>query len=271
MRPIPTPFKLVPALVLSAMPGCRYRRMVLLVGHMRSGSTPLASILCSHPDVSGYGETHVRHGERGAIGAVVLNQWRRGAWRPRAPLLFDKILHNGYDRAVPPAFFEARFIVLARPPVATIRSINAMAATLRLTSWTDPASAADYYEGRMVRLLALWERMAPARRLGLTHARLLAEPERELARVTAFLGLEPPLANAYRMTVSAPGGGDPIVAPRHNRIVPQLGVTAPPDAARVALPAARIDALDALYREVVATVAGEPVPAAPLPPAAARR
>lgn len=258
MTPLPAPLKIVPSLIASALPQSRSRRLLLLLGHMRSGSTALSSVLCAHPAISGYGETHVVHGRRWSGGAIVLNQLRRGAWRWRAHYLFDKALHDAYDEAAGERFFRARAIFLAREPAASVASIRKLADTLGLGLWRTDQEAADYYEARVARLLALWPRFAPERRTGLTHAGLVADPDAVLMRLTAFLDLKPPLSNAYasREVGTRRGAGDPLVAGRQTRIMPDGSVSSlGRDAAPLAVPAGRLEALTALYREFERTCA----------------
>ncbi|HUD90534.1 MAG TPA: sulfotransferase family protein, partial [Sphingobium sp.] len=94
-------------LLSRSAPGLDYRNCLFVLAHMRCGSTALSNILCSRPDVSGYGESHVRHDGQGALGRLAMNQMRRGGWKPQAPILFDKILHSRHDWATPHEFFDA--------------------------------------------------------------------------------------------------------------------------------------------------------------------
>lgn len=211
-------------LIGHSMPRYRYRNCLFVLAHMRCGSTALANILCSRPDVSGYGEAHVRHDGQGALGRLALNQMRRGGWKPRASHLFDKILHSRHDEAAPPDFFQARAIFLVRRPGDAIRSISSLFAGRR--EYATLAEAADYYVERVEALQTLWPRFPPERRIGLTHEALLTDPERALAAISARLGFSPPLENRY-VSLSASrrgGGGDPLVSGRHARIEPALSI-----------------------------------------------
>ena len=64
------PLKRLAATSLALAPQGRFDRCLFLVGHMRCGSTALANVLCAHPSVSGYGETHVRYDRPSAPGAL---------------------------------------------------------------------------------------------------------------------------------------------------------------------------------------------------------
>lgn len=219
--PVPPLAKRLAGAGLGLAPHARHDRCVLLLGHMRCGSTALANVLCAHPAISGYGESHIDHGAPAAPGRLVLNQIRARRWKPGARFLFDKILHDRLDAGAPPAFFTARALFLTRAPEPAIASILALFASLGSREYPDPATAAAYYTARLARLAALWDRFPPDRRLALTHDTLIARPEAALARVTTFLGLAPPLANAYRASPARAGAGDPHAAPHLAAITPR--------------------------------------------------
>ena len=127
---------------------CRFERCAFILAHMRCGSTALSNVLCSRPEVSGYGEAHVAYRGEADLGALVVNQARRWAWRPRARYLFDKILHSRHDGAAPPGFFRARAIVLAREPEPAIASIRRLFEGLGKSDYGTDAAAAEYYAER---------------------------------------------------------------------------------------------------------------------------
>lgn len=218
--PVPAFAKRLAGTGLGLAPHARYDRCVLLLGHMRCGSTALANVLCAHPAVSGYGESHIDHGAPSAPGRLVLNQIGAGRWKPAARLLFDKILHDRLDTGVPETFFTARAIFLTRAPEPAIASILALFASLGSREYPDPASAAAYYCARLRRLADLWQRFPPDRRLALAQETLVTDPDASLARITRFLALDPPLANAYRASPTRPGAGDPLTAGRRTAIEP---------------------------------------------------
>ena len=205
----------------AANPQCRFDRAIFVLAHMRCGSTALSNILCSRPDVSGYGEAHIRYDGPAALGRLAVNQALRGAWTPTARHLFDKVLHDRHDADADPRFYEARAIFVARAPAAAIRSIRRLYDGLeRRGEYDTDAQAARYYVDRLATLGRHWDRFAPDRRVGLDHAALLADPEAELARASTALGLVPPLENRYRSPAAsrAGGGGDPTASGRHTRI-----------------------------------------------------
>ena len=205
-------------------PRYSYHNCIFILAHMRCGSTALSNVLCSRPDVSGYGEAHIRYDGKGALGRLALNQMRRDAWRPEAAYLFDKILHSRHDGAASSEFFDARAIFLVRRPDETIRSIVDLFTRLERRAYDAPLKAAAYYMERLEALAALWQRFPSQRRFGLTHEALMRDPDLSLARMSGHLRFQPPLENRYTSPAASRGGGagDPLVSGLHCRIVSGL-------------------------------------------------
>jgi hypothetical protein len=237
--PVPAFAKHLAGTGLGLAPHARPTRALFLLGHMRCGSTALANVLCAHPEISGYGESHIDHGTPAAPGRLVLNQIGARRWKPSAHYLFDKILHDRLDEGVPPGFFGGRAVFLTRAPEPAIASILALFAALGSRAHPDPASAAAYYIRRLARLAVLWDGFAPGRRLALEHATLVAHPEASLARISRFLYLDPPLVNAYCGSPARPGAGDPLAAARSTAIAPRREEPLPVALAPAELAAAR--------------------------------
>ena len=232
---------------------CRFETTLFLVGHMRCGSTALSAIVCSRDDYSGYGEAHVGYRGPGDLGILAINQWRRGEWNRSARGLFDKILHNRYDRDVPAAFFQARAIFMARAPVPSIASIQRLFATIGSGEYATIEQSAAYYCERVGAMLAQWRRFATERRVGLTYEDLVADPDASLARISRHLGIVPELTNSYSIKAASQvrGAGDPLTAPLHDRIQSMPATTAAPTEA--GLPTmVRAAALFAEFRELAA-------------------
>lgn len=255
MQPVARAAKqMLGGVVASVSPQCRYRDCIFIIGHMRCGSTALSNVLCSRPEVSGYGEAHVAYGDRSALGILALNQLRRGAWRAGASRLFDKILHSRYDADADPAFFDSRAIFVVRAPQPSILSIRTMFAAIGSDEYPDDAVAAAYYRERMTTLMALWHRFPTDRRIGITHERLTTNPDRELARLSHFLGFAPPLENRYSSKKASQrrGAGDPLVSHRLDSIVATTG--SPPvegSKRKLELSSAEMDGLQKLYDQFV--------------------
>ena len=180
--PLPASVKRLAGLGLGLAPHARHERCVYLLGHMRCGSTALANVLCAHPDISGYGESHVEHGLPSAPGRLVLNQIGARRWKPGARMLFDKILHDALDSGVGNAFFTGRAIFLTRDPEPAIASIVTLFASIGSREYPDAAAAAAYYVSRLRQLSGLWRHFPPERRLALRHETLVCTPAALLER-----------------------------------------------------------------------------------------
>ncbi len=236
---------------------CRFQRTIFVLGHMRCGSTALANILCSRPDISGYGEAHIRYDGRSALGVLAINQWRRKAWRPQAKHLFDKILHSRYDTDPAPEFFDSRAIFVIREPFATIRSIRKLFQTIGSDEYATDRVAADYYEQRLLQLRANWGRFPANQRIGLSFDQLTAEPDAMLAAISAQFELTPPLANRYDVSIGsqAHGAGDPLAAHQFSSIVNGARSTTLPGHGRtLEIVSSRLAQLEQLYFSIRETV-----------------
>lgn len=239
------------------LPQCRFDAAVFILGHMRCGSTALAQVLCNHPAICGFGEAHLRYDSETALGKLALSQVRRKVYRPAATHLFDKVLHDRYDRVVDPGFYTSRAIFLIRPPLETIASIRRLFAKLGSHEFASDAIAADYYETRLETLARNWQRFPANRRLGLSYAELTADPDQQLQRISNLLGLQSPLENRYQPSSESRrhGVGDPLNAHRHDRIQPASATdrpnAAPPD---LDLSAVRLEQLQQQFAELSQTV-----------------
>ena len=191
------------------------RSYVLVLGHMRSYSTVLCHILGSHPEVSGYAEMHQSY-----HGAVDLVRVRARVARSLdheldGRLVLDKVLHNDYSVSVDVVDRSNVFsIFLVRRPVETIASI------LEMGRYSDVAAATSYYEERLAELGRI-ARAARRRALAIKAESVLDRTDRVLAAISAYLGLEGPLAERYRIFrhTGEVGWGDSLGPIRAGRIL----------------------------------------------------
>ncbi|HYN20658.1 MAG TPA: sulfotransferase [Thermoanaerobaculia bacterium] len=217
---------------------------IFLFAPMRSGSTLLTFLLCSHPEILGYGETHVVYRSPEDLEELVARVCRaHGKERPERRYVLDKQLHNGLLRR-PDCLVGADVscLFLLREPRRTLRSI-----VHQLDStWDD---AFTYYEER-VAALASYVAHFP-RNAFLTYERLVGEPEQALAGLTDFLGLSAPLSPEYELQPLHDQKG---VGDRSETILAGK-ILANPRELTVELPEDRLAAAEAAYLECKSALA----------------
>lgn len=172
---------------------------VHILSHMRSGSTLLAHLLASHPEIIGYGETHIRYNSPKDFDALVRDVLQTlGRFPPPGPerYVLDKLLH---DHLLKPdnvrLLIEAkvRVVFLLREPRGSLAS---MLKHLKMTE----QNAALYYVTRLVTLERYAQALAPhAGCAALTYDQLLYRTDESLELLKSHLGLRHAPAENYRM------------------------------------------------------------------------
>lgn len=176
-------------------------RYLFVLGHMRSGSSLLAHVLASHPEIRGLGESWLRHENRATLRdlAVWVHAGLRKPFLTEAYVL-DKILHDelvGDDGVL--GLPEITSIFLVRGAERSLKSLFSNRG--KLLGISDWESAARYYERRLERLAAEARRIDdPGKMLFLTYESLVERPAAALDATTRFLGLRSPLVERYRVT-----------------------------------------------------------------------
>ncbi len=194
---------------------------VLILGHMRSGSSMLTQVLCSHPEIAGFGETHTTY--RGArdlltAGKSVYARLRR--WRVRQRYVVDKVLHTELLPEIEPLkLLPVKWMVLVRNPA------DAIAGMMRTFSMSREAAAA-YYRARLEAMEAQVGRLAGASKIPVlltTYEWLTSDPQRELDTISGFFRLAEELRPRYMVQKGAqsPGAGDPSDVLRAGTILPR--------------------------------------------------
>lgn len=166
---------------------------------MRSRSTLLAHILGSHPEVSGYTESHIKYRNpwdtlrlRWHVG-IATRQWPRGRW------LLDKQLHNRmYLPSTLRRSNRVRVIVLIRNPLDTLRSMVSMGRLLGNDRDADPRLAAAYYCQRVATLAGLAVEFGD-RALLVDSDSLVNDSDTALSRIAKHLSLTQPLSKSYQV------------------------------------------------------------------------
>jgi len=169
-------------------------RMLLIVGHMRAGSTLLVHLLCSHEEIAGAGELHIHYRRR--------HDFARAAWQVYRPLglsalhsswVLDKVLHDYVDEPALLARCGGRLIVLVRRPQEALPSILDRGLELA----PDPRGALEYYKGRLATCRSLFRMHPDALRLSVTYEELVSATRPTLERLERFLRLPSPLRSTY--------------------------------------------------------------------------
>jgi len=189
--------------------GSGARDPIFVLGMPRAGSTLVEQILASHPEAEGTMElpdlimiarrlaergdypallADLPPGELRALGEEYLDRTRVHRSSPR-PLFIDKMpnnwLHVGLIRLILP---NAKIVDARRHPLACCFS-NFKQHFARGQAFSYDLEHLGRYYSDYVRLMAHFDRVAPGAVHRVIHERLVADPEAEIRRMLAFLGL----------------------------------------------------------------------------------
>ena len=202
---------------------CSPRSSILIMGHMRSGSTLLLHLLMSHSQIIGCGERNTAYrAPRDLDRLAVESRLRAGSLLRAYQYAADQINHTRFtpvERLLDHA--RVRLLFLVREPEPTIASIIAVAGRYYPSfGWTVERAAAYYME----RLHAL-ERIAsglanPASGIFLTHDDLVRRSVETLHLLERYLNLAESLSPRYDLQEFTGRRGDPMDGVRRGRIDP---------------------------------------------------
>ena len=200
-RPLQTAYRMIIQSNL-ALHG-RSFEYVLILAHMRSGSTVLSHILASHPEFAGAGETHVKYRFATDLPELVLFTCQRlRKLSLKCQYVVDQINHDEYvsnEVLLSPSIHGC--IILIRSPEATLKSL------ISLFGWTEQV-ALDSYLQRMG-TLAKYGAILRDRALLVEYDDLVDDTKETLRALTEFLEVKQPFEPVYT-THSATGRyGDP--------------------------------------------------------------
>ena len=212
-------------------------RYLFVLSHMRSGSSLLAHLLGSHPEIAGYGELHRGYRAQEDLDRLVVDVEKQVSSSGLSQrYVLDKILHNRHEIhphiATRP---DTLFVFLLREPNASISSLNA-----RLPEWCPAAiDATDTYnwsvEQYRMRLMGM-RRLArtvddPTRCCFVTFEQLLGDTRLVFSAIESMLKLESPLSEEYSVVseTGKPGFGDTSEHIHAGRILRDLPKRSQPD------------------------------------------
>lgn len=215
-------------------------RFLLLLSHMRSGSSLLTHLLTTNPEIIGYGETHTNYADADDFKALLKKvYWQAQEFRTLGDVqnlrmnhryVMDKVLHNK-------KFLDHEFltseqiyaIFLLREPERSLASI----ADLK-PHWSQQKTI-EYYTGRMATLVDYAHLINdPKRMLVVTYEQILDDTPKVLTTLQQFLHTQAPFTEQYRVlkTTGMKGVGDSkgnIKAGKIVRSQRQLSQSFPPD------------------------------------------
>ena len=224
------------------------RKIVWILGHMRSGSTLLMHLLGSHAQILGAGERNLRYESAVDLRKleIVTFAARRKLWTDY-DYVVDQINHG---RFVPePSLLDhprIYRIFLVREPGPTLAS---MVQVLGKIYGLTVEQSAEYYRARLGELQNAACRAADPRRSFLVrYEDLLRDSPSTLAGLSSFLELDSPLGETYEIFEFTGKRGDPSERIQAGKIRRDL----PPR--HVDLPAAVRHELETLHQESVASL-----------------
>jgi hypothetical protein len=184
---------------------------LFLFSHMRSYSTLLSHVLGSHPEISGYVETHLKYRSRWDLARLRWHIALATGALPTGRYLLDKLLHN--FMLIPKSLRNSsrlRTLIFVRGPEATLRSILQLSSMRPGIAWhSDQHRVAEYYCARLAWLAAVGTHLRE-RAFVFPAEALVDDTEAVLMHVTRHLGLMTPLRPQYqvRKLSGEPGYGD---------------------------------------------------------------
>lgn len=196
------------AITCHPAPFFQERRLLFLVSHMRSYSSLFGHILGSHPDISGYSESHLRYRHVLYLYRLRLHVMMSHAYTFKGTRLFDKILHN---YPICPGILNRSDITLMfalRRPAATLKSMIANRRRLnrRQPELAQPSVILEVYLDRLQGIRKCADQAkAGESTFYFDSDRLVEDTEHFLAALSKRLALDPPLSPHYS-TFSYTGG-----------------------------------------------------------------
>jgi Sulfotransferase family len=191
---------------------------ILILGHMRSGSTLLLHILLTTPEVIGCGERNAAYRSREDFDKleIAARVAQRAPFR-KVRYTVDQINHDRFTPAPELLRDErVRCIFLIRDPRETIQSLVDLT-TKFYEAWT-VQQAVDYYVRRLESLTS-YAAVLQDRHEALTYNDLVGNTSTVLRRLESSLGLEGKLREDYSIQKFTGKRGDPSEAIQLGRIV----------------------------------------------------
>lgn len=184
---------------------------MLILGHMRSGSSLLLHLMLTNRQISALGERNCHYATSDDLLRLrAATRLRTGTALSPIRYVADQVNHNRFtpnlDLLASPS---VRTIFLLRDPKASLASLMELSRVFYGHSWTVPR-AVDYYVSRLQFLGELGSGLAGrARAACITYEQLIASTAPILARLQQFLGLASGFATEYERQPFTARRGDP--------------------------------------------------------------
>ena len=219
-RPAKDALKLAGIVLLNARERLAVERQqaLLVMAHMRSGSTLLHHLLISHPQIIGRGERNEVFANSRDLDRLKLDvHLHQGRLFRVHRFVADQINHDRFLTSE--ALLNhphVRPIFLIREPQASIAS---MVRVLGRHYGTTVEQATEYYADRLKTLTRYAGQIAdPSQAFFLTYGDLVLNTEATLRELQSFLGLSTPLTEEYQVFDFTGSRGDPSPQIRSGRI-----------------------------------------------------
>ena len=225
-------------------------RILLILSHMRSGSSLLTHILTHNPAILGYGETHITYQTPQDFKQLMADvYWQCHEFRHLRDLkhlrmnhqyVLDKVLHNhlisDLDLLTHP---QISIIFLIREPASSLVSLQ------KLKPHLSDRQRFDYYKNRLIQLENYAKLVNNKNRsLWVTYEKILDDTPSVLSSLKQFLGTELEFSEQYQIlkTTGQKGVGDSQGKIKSGKIIRQK---APPP---TSLPADIREEAEGLYQ-----------------------
>ena len=231
-------------------------RILLILSHMRSGSSLLTHILTHNPAILGYGETHRTYQTAHDFKQLMADvYWRCHEFRHLRDLknlrmnhqyVLDKVLHN-HLLSNPPLLThpQVSIIFLIREPVASLVSLQ------KLKPHLSDRQRFDYYSNRLIQL-ANYAKLVNDKKCSLwvTYEQILDDTPSVLSSLKEYLNTELEFSEQYQIlkTTGQKGVGDSQGKIKSGKIIRQK---APPP---TSLPADIREEAEVIYQTTYQTL-----------------
>lgn len=182
-------------------------KVLVILSHMRSGSSLLSHLLFSNPEIIGFGETHINYTSEAQVKDLIFTvYWQLKNLKMSHQYVLDKILHNNkilnYDWLTSPQVYS---IFLLRSPENTLQSI------LALKPHLTEQEALDHYCYRLLELQKYAQLInSKQRTLLITYEQVLQQTPLVFDALQKFLGTQQGFSENYKVleTTGKKGVGD---------------------------------------------------------------